>query len=68
MLEYVALREIQEGEEVLVDYGTEWEAAWDEHVKTWKPVEEYISPYDLNKNVDIPLKTHEEDASIDNDA
>ncbi len=64
MLEYVALRDIQEGEEVLVDYGTEWEEAWDEHVKAWNPVEEYISPYELNKNVDIPLKTHEEDASI----
>lgn len=66
MLEYVALRDIHEGEEVLVDYGKEWEEAWNGHVRAWEPVEEYISPYDLNKNVDIPLKTHEEDASIYN--
>lgn len=66
MLEYVALRDIHEGEEVLVDYGKEWEEAWNDHAKAWEPVKEYISPYDLNKNVDIPLKTHEEDASIYN--
>lgn len=66
MLEYVALRDIQEGEEVLVDYGKVWEEAWNDHVKAWEPVEEYLSPYDLNKNVGIPLKTHEEDASIFN--
>ncbi len=66
MFEYVALRDIHEGEEVLVDYGKEWEEAWDAHVKTWEPVEDHVSPHDLNKNVDIPLKTHEEDASIYN--
>ena len=60
MFEYVALRDIQEGEEVLVDYGKEWEEAWNEHVKTWKPVENYISPHELNTNFDIPLQTHEE--------
>jgi hypothetical protein len=54
------LRDIQEGEEVLVDYGKEWEEAWNEHVKTWKPVENYISPHELNTNFDIPLQTHEE--------
>jgi hypothetical protein len=64
MFEYVALRDIQENEEVLVDYGKEWEEAWNEHVKAWKPVENYVSPYELNKNFDIPLKTHEEDESL----
>lgn len=37
MLEFVALRDIQSGEEVLIDYGKEWQEAWDEHVKNWKP-------------------------------
>lgn len=35
--EYVALRDIEEGEEVFLDYGDEWQVAWDEHVKNWKP-------------------------------
>lgn len=43
--EYVALRDIKEGEEVLMDYGPEWEAAWNEHVKNWAPLpgtEKYV--------------------------
>lgn len=64
ILEYVALRDIQEGEEVLVDYGKEWEDSWREHVKNWKPVENYTSPHVLNSNYDIPLPTYEEDQSM----
>ncbi|KAL7492322.1 hypothetical protein ACHAWT_001474 [Skeletonema menzelii] len=64
MFEYVALRDIQDGEEVLVDYGREWEEAWNDHVKAWKPDEDYVSPHDLNTNLDLPLKTHEEGASM----
>lgn len=37
--EYVAIRDIEEGEEVFLDYGEEWEKAWEEHVAQWKPVE-----------------------------
>ena len=37
MLEYVATRDIQPGEEVFIDYGEEWQNAWDEHVKKWEP-------------------------------
>lgn len=37
--EYVALRDIEEGEEIFMDYGPAWEAAWEEHVKNWKPIE-----------------------------
>jgi hypothetical protein len=35
--DYVALRDIGEGEEIFMDYGEEWQAAWDEHVRTWEP-------------------------------
>ena len=44
---------------MLVDYGTEWEEAWNDHVKAWKPDKNYVSPHDLNKIHDIPLLTHD---------
>lgn len=36
-LEVVALRDIKPGEEVFIDYQVEWEAAWLDHVASWKP-------------------------------
>ena len=45
MLEYIALRDIQIGEEVLINYGDEWQRAWEEHVRQWQA----MSPeYDYN--------------------
>lgn len=41
-LEYVALRDIAAGEEIFVDYGDEWQTAWDEHLANWKPVERLV--------------------------
>ncbi len=38
--DYIALRDIQEGEEVFIDYGKEWQEAWDEHVARWQPPED----------------------------
>ena len=35
--EIVALRDIKEGDEIFIDYGTDWEEAWSRHVATWKP-------------------------------
>ncbi len=35
--DYVALRDIKEGEEVFIDYGDEWDEAWKEHVANWEP-------------------------------
>lgn len=35
LMELVATRNIKEGEEILIDYGKEWQAAWDAHVKEW---------------------------------
>ena len=34
-LEIVATRDIKEGEEVFLDYGEEWEQAWDHHLEVW---------------------------------
>merc|ERR1712183_632578 len=36
-LEVIAIRDINPNEEIFIDYGTTWEIAWSEHVKTWKP-------------------------------
>jgi len=56
--DYVALRDIAEGEEVLVDYGAEWQAAWDEHVANFKPLERRVDR--LNEDFDSVLPTQDE--------
>jgi len=38
--DYVALRDIKEGEEITMDYGDEWDKAWKEHVANWVPPED----------------------------
>jgi len=35
IMEVVALRDINLGEEVMIDYGMEWSRAWDAHVRNW---------------------------------
>ena len=35
--DYVAIKDIEEGDEILMDYGDDWQAAWDAHVKSWTP-------------------------------
>jgi hypothetical protein len=63
-MDYVATRDIQEGEELLMDYGNDWEQAWQEHLSHWEPSEEdraYISATQWNReNAEIALKTLEE--------
>ena len=58
-LEVVALRDIPLGEEVFIDYGPDWEAAWDTHVANWKPPHEdanYMSATKANDNIKDTLK------------
>eukprot|EP00956_Cyclotella_meneghiniana_P010857 scaffold15227_cov70-Cyclotella_meneghiniana.AAC.7 len=38
IIDLVATRNIKKGEEVLFDYGNDWEKAWKDHVKNWKKV------------------------------
>lgn len=38
ILELIATRPIEKGEEVLLDYGDDWENAWKEHLIEWKEV------------------------------
>lgn len=51
VLEFYALRDLQAGEEILLDYGDAWQAAWDEHVANWTPppgAEDYVYPEDMD--------------------
>jgi hypothetical protein len=63
-MDYVATRDIQEGEELFMDYGNDWEQAWQEHLNNWAPSEEdkaYISATQWNwENQNVPLKTLDE--------
>ena len=36
VLEFVALRDLQPGDEVFIDYGKDWVEAWEKHVREWK--------------------------------
>ena len=35
VVDLVALADIQEGDEIFIDYGEDWEAAWQHHVANW---------------------------------
>lgn len=60
ILEFLATRDIDEGEEIFLDYGHEWESAWFNHVKEWAPPDksDYLPIHRLNSEVEI--RTEEE--------
>jgi hypothetical protein len=61
MLEVVALRDIAPGEELFMDYGIDWDRAWNKHVQEWKPLpggDKYVYPGDIDRNK--PFRTVEE--------
>ena len=46
----IAIRDIAPDEEILLDYGDEWERAWQQHLKKWAPVDgarDYLSAAQL---------------------
>ena len=67
--DYVAIKDIQPGEEVFLDYGKEWDQAWKSHLDDWMPVEgadNYVDASQLNcydedecKNAPV-VKTYDE--------
>lgn len=64
LLEYVATRDIREGEEVLLDYGEAWEKAWEGHFEAWSPTADsanYTAAHFFNVEEQHPiLRTAEE--------
>lgn len=63
--ELVALRDIDPGEEIFLDYGEEWEQAWQEHIAKWHQhvkddrgaLANYTSARQLNADKRNPLYT-----------
>lgn len=56
--EMVATRDINEGEEIFLDYGIEWEQAWQQHIQWWRPSEaNYIPAWKLNQDISTPVRT-----------
>jgi hypothetical protein len=64
IVDYVALRDIEPGEEIFLDYGGDWEKAWEAHVQDWKPPESsehYTSAAEYKRaNPDELIRTVEE--------
>jgi hypothetical protein len=57
-LDYVALRDIEEGEEITLDYGIEWENAWQKHVENFDPPRPgYIPAFELDEMDDLIIPT-----------
>ena len=62
-INFVATRDIHPGEEVFLDYGDEWQRAWEEHVRTWRPPpgsESFVSAHEIERDQSAPLRTVEE--------
>jgi hypothetical protein len=54
-INYVAVRDIKQGEELFLDYGHVWEQAWQQHVKHWDPPKEwseYVSADAWNRQLE----------------
>jgi hypothetical protein len=65
IMEFVANRDISPGEEILIDYGTRWEQAWNDYVKSWKPdasYKDYSPAWKLN-DYTVPVRTKDEQLS-----
>lgn len=58
LLEFVATRDIEMGEEILIDYGEEWQEAWNKHVATWEPqfVDDYEYPSRLDQQEELSME------------
>lgn len=63
-LDIVALRDIEPGEELLLDYGDAWEVAWNDHVASWAPVDDADQYHNATTWNDVlhesPFRTQEE--------
>ena len=59
-MELVATKDIAEGDEIFLDYGDEWEVAWQKHLTLWKPEpgsDNYHSAYEMNQHYNHVFRT-----------
>jgi hypothetical protein len=59
----IATRNIAKDEELLLEYGDEWTAAWNNHVANWRlqpGSESYATADELNHGLNVPLRTYAE--------
>jgi hypothetical protein len=65
--DYMALRDIQQGEELFLDYGDSFEAAWQRHVKNYMPPphsENFMDGLSINVQYhSVPIRTEQEQQS-----
>lgn len=54
MMEFYALRDINPGEDILLDYGNSWQTAWNEHVDAWEDRYQRRS----KSGLDLPANVH----------
>jgi hypothetical protein len=45
-IDFIALRDIEAGEELFLDYGDDWEDAWTKHVERWKQNSRFLDASD----------------------
>mmetsp|Transcript_10744 Transcript_10744/g.31801 ORF Transcript_10744/g.31801 Transcript_10744/m.31801 type:complete len:703 (-) Transcript_10744:22-2130(-) len=64
IMEIVAFRNIQPGEEILLDFGDQWQTAWEQHIHDWKPyagAKEVISASAMNEECPHILSIDEQE-------
>ena len=52
MLDFIATKDIEPGQEVFLDYGESWQKAWDNYVQKWSPPvnsKDWVSASEMNK-------------------
>jgi hypothetical protein len=62
VMEFVATRDIEAGDEVLLDYGEAWDQAWKKWVTEWRPpkdADHYVPAYEFNDYLQ-PVRTEKE--------
>lgn len=68
-IDYVAIKDIKAGDELFMDYGKDWVAAWEAHVKNYKPhgtnPEKYASARWMNEHYGDTLIRTEKEQKVD---
>jgi len=65
LLEFVATKDIQSGDELFLDYGSEWQRAWDTHIDSWNASREKQGhthyAHDVNKSSEVVRTQREQE-------